>query len=61
MVDNSIKDKKKFEKLSRDSPETTKIMAGHTIFTIEQLENEIKVDSEIGRKLKSIEQELEKY
>lgn len=51
----------KFEKLSRDKEDNTRIMAGHTIFTIEQLENEIKADSEIGRKLKSIEKELEKY
>lgn len=52
---------KKFEKLSRDSEDTTRIMAGHTIFTVKQLEDEIKADSEIGRKLKSIEKELENY
>ena len=51
----------KFEKLSRDEEDKTKIMAGHTVFTVKQLEDEIKSDSEIGRKLKSIEQELDKY
>jgi hypothetical protein len=51
----------KFEKLSRDDEKKTKIMAGHTQFTIEQLEEEIKADSEVGRKLKSVEKELEKY
>lgn len=50
-----------FEKLTRDKPDNTKIMAGHSTFTVEQLEEEIKMDSEIGRKLKSIEKELEKY
>jgi len=49
----------KFEKLTRSSKEDTKIMAGHTEFSVEQLENEIKMDSEIGRKLKSIEKDLE--
>lgn len=52
---------KKFEKLSMDSEDNTKIMAGHTVFTVQQLEDEIRADSEIGRKLKSIEKELEKY
>jgi len=51
----------KFEKLSRDKEEKTKIMAGHTVLTINQMEEEIKADSEIGKKLKSIEKELEKY
>lgn len=51
----------KFNKLTRDSPENTKICAGHSTFTVNQLEDEIKVDSEIGRKLKTIEKELEKY
>lgn len=53
--------KYKFEKLSRDDEKKTIIMAGHAQFTIEQLEEEIKADSEVGRKLKSIEKELEKY
>jgi len=52
---------RRFEKLSRDSEDNTKIMAGHVQFTIKQLEDEIKVDSEIGKKLKSVEEELEKY
>lgn len=53
---------RKFEKLSRDSPENTKIMGGHTQFTIEQLENEMIDDkSEIGKKLRSIEHILERY
>lgn len=51
----------KFEKLSRDKEEKTKIMAGHTTLTIHQMEEEIKADSEIGKKLKSIEKELDKY
>jgi len=52
---------KKFEKLSADKEENTKIMAGHHIFTVKQLEDEIDANSEIGRKLRSIEKELEKY
>ena len=51
----------KFEKLSRDDESKTVIMAGQTRLTIQQLEDEIKMDSEIGRKLKSVEKELEKY
>ncbi len=54
--------KSKFEKLSLDKPENTKIMAGYATFTINQLENEIdNPNSEIGKKLKSVEAELEKY
>lgn len=54
--------KTKFEKLSIDSPENTKIMAGYATFTINQLESEIdNPNSEIGRKLRSVEAELEKY
>lgn len=52
---------KKYEKLTRDNIENTKIMAGHSQLTIEQLETEISSDSEIGKKLKTIERELEKY
>jgi hypothetical protein len=52
---------KKYEKLSRDKEENTIIRAGHADFTIPQLEDEMKTNSEIGRKLKSIEHELEKY
>ncbi len=51
----------RFEKLSRDEEKKTMIMAGHAKFTIEQLEEEIRADSEVGRKLKSVEKELEKY
>ena len=52
----------KFEKLSLDKPEDTKIMAGYAEFTIQQLENEIdNPNSEIGKKLRSVEAELEKY
>lgn len=51
----------KFKKLSIDNEEKTKIIAGHATFTVQQLEDEIKADTEIGRKLKSIEKELEKY
>lgn len=52
---------RKFEKLSRDSEDNTKIMAGHVQFTVKQLEDEIDANSEIGKKLKSVEKELEKY
>jgi len=52
----------KFEKLSLDAPENTKIMAGYAEFSIQQLEDEIdNPNSEIGKKLKSVESELEKY
>lgn len=56
-----ITDNKKFEKLSRGDLDKTVIMAGHSTFTIQQLEAEIDMDSEIGKKLKSIEKELDKY
>jgi hypothetical protein len=48
-----------FKKLTRDDKDKTVIMAGHTQFTVQQLENEIKAGSEIGNKLKSIEKILE--
>lgn len=51
----------KFEKLSLDEPENTVIMAGYSKFSIKQLENEIDSDSEIGKKLKSVEDLLDKY
>lgn len=51
----------KFEKLSRDKEENTVIMAGQVKMTISQLEDEINANSEIGRKLRQIEHELEKY
>ncbi len=56
----SLKDSK-FEKLSLDNESSTKIMAGYAQFTIEQLENEIDSNSEIGKKLKTVEKELDKY
>lgn len=59
-MDNSKKDMK-FEKLSRDEENNTKIYAGHTQFTVKQLEDEIKADSDIGRKLKSVEKILDQY
>lgn len=52
---------KKFDKLSRDDPDKTIIMAGHTQFTVKELEDEINWNSEIGKKLKAVEKELEKY
>jgi hypothetical protein len=48
-----------FKKLTRDEESKTKIMAGHTQFTVEQLENEISAKSEIGKKLKTVEKILE--
>jgi len=52
----------KFEKLSLDNESSTKIMAGYATFSIQQLEDEMdNPDSEIGKKLKSVEKELEKY
>lgn len=57
-----MKNNKKFEKLSRDEHKNTKIMAGQAIFTVKQLDDEMIDDkSEVGRKLRSIEHELEKY
>lgn len=54
--------KSKFEKLSLDTPENTQIMAGYAKFSIKQLEDEIdNPNSEIGKKLKSVEAELDKY
>lgn len=51
-----------YKKLSRSEEKDTKIMAGHTTFTISQLENEMIDDkSDIGRKLRSIEHILETY
>lgn len=51
----------KFKQLTLDTLENTKIMAGYSSFTVKQLEDEIDSNSEIGRKLKSVEKELEKY
>lgn len=49
---------RKFEKLTRDDENKTRIMAGNDQFTVDQLEKEIKKNSEIGRKLRSVEQKL---
>ncbi len=56
-------DKKvQFDKLSIDDEDSTKIMAGQTTYTIKQLEEEmIDPKSEIGKKLRDMESELEKY
>ncbi len=52
----------KFEKLTRDKLENTKIMAGYATFTVKQLEDEMSnPDSEIGKRLRSVEKELERY
>lgn len=48
----------KFDKLSRDDKTKTRIITGNKQFTVDQLEKEIKKNSEIGRKLKSIEKKL---
>lgn len=48
----------KFEKLSRDEEKKTKIFAGSSGFTVEELENEIKSSSKLGRKLKKVEKIL---
>jgi hypothetical protein len=53
---------KKYEKLTADKPENTKIFAGQASFSIEQLEREMSDDkSDVGRKLKSVEKDLENY
>lgn len=52
---------KRYEKLSRGSLEETKIMAGGNVFSIQQLQEEIDMNTEIGKKLKTIEKELDKY
>ena len=57
-------DKKKiqFDKLSIDDEDKTKIYAGHMTYTIKQLEDEmIDPKSEVGKKLRDMESELEKY
>ena len=48
-----------YKKLTRDDPEKTKIRAGHSSFTVSQLEEEINMDTEIGKKLKTVEKILE--
>lgn len=61
ILNNSKKDEPKYESLSADKEENTKIMAGHNTYTVKQLQEEINSNSDIGRKLKSIEKDLEKY
>lgn len=56
-----MSNKSQFEKLTRDVPDNTVIMAGHSSFTVKQLEDEIDANTEIGKKLKTVEKELEKY
>jgi hypothetical protein len=51
----------KYESLSLDTEERTKIYAGHGVYTVEQLQQEIDSNSEIGRKLKTVEKDLDKY
>lgn len=51
----------KFKKLTLDDEDKTKIYAGQAVFTVKQLEEEISADSEIGRKLKSVEDKLKDY
>lgn len=51
----------KYESLSLDTEENTKIMAGHGVYTVKQLQQEIDSNSEIGRKLKSVEEKLKDY
>jgi putative AlgH/UPF0301 family transcriptional regulator len=44
--------------MSRDSEKNTRIMAGSSQFTIDQMEKEIKSNSKLGKKLKLIEKKL---
>jgi hypothetical protein len=49
---------RKFDKLSRDDEKKTKIFAGNSQFTVEELEKEIKLDTKLGKKLKQVENKL---
>ncbi len=51
----------KYERLTVDKEENTRILAGHISFSVRQLEDEIDANSEIGRKLKQIEDKLKDY
>jgi hypothetical protein len=51
--------KRKFEKLSRDDEINTKIFAGESQFTVEELEKDIKSNSRLGKKLKQVEKKLD--
>lgn len=57
MSENKIR----YEKLTRGDVDKTKIMAGLTEFTVKQLEDEIDANSEIGKKLKEVEDKLKDY
>jgi hypothetical protein len=62
MVNEKKVQKAHFDKLSRDDEDKTKILAGHVTYTIKQLEEEmIDPKSEVGKKLRDMESELEKY
>jgi hypothetical protein len=51
--------KHKFDKLSRDDENKTNIFAGNSMFTVEELEKEIKSESKLGKKLKQVEKRLD--
>jgi hypothetical protein len=51
----------KYESLSLDTEENTKIYAGHGAYTVKQLQQEMDSNSEIGRKLKQVEDKLKDY
>lgn len=49
----------KYKKLSRSTEDDTVIMGGHTQFTVEQLETEVKMNSDLGKKIKQVDKDLE--
>lgn len=51
----------KYESLSLDTEENTKIYCGHGVYTVKQLQQEIDSNSEIGKKLKTVEDKLKDY
>lgn len=51
--------KHKFDKLSRDDENKTKIFAGDSKFTVQELEKEIKLGSKLGKKLEQVEKKLD--
>lgn len=51
----------KFVRLTADKEENTRILAGHISFSVKDLEDEIDANSEIGKKLKSVEDRLKDY
>lgn len=56
---NDNSNESKYEKLSRTDDNDTIMYAGQAKLTIKQLEHEVKMDSDIGKKLKSIERILD--